>query len=67
MSIGTGGVHIPVFKEENGRFTIWGKEVIFTEKCPSLGKMGDLILADLSQYAIGIRKEISLDRSTAPG
>jgi len=30
---------------------------------PALGAKGDLILADLSQYAIGMRKEIALDRS----
>jgi len=32
-----------------------------------LGAKGDLILADLSQYAIGMRKEIALDRSNVPG
>lgn len=67
MTIGTGGVHVPVLKEESGKFTLLGKQVIFTEKCPPLGAKGDLILADLSQYAIGMRKEISLDRSNVPG
>ena len=38
-----------------------------TEKCPALGTKGDLILCDLTQYAVGIRKEIALDRSIAPG
>lgn len=33
----------------------------------ALGSKGDLILADLSQYAIGMRKEIALDRSNVPG
>jgi len=50
-----------------GKFTLLGKEVLFTEKCPALGAKGDLILADLSQYAIGMRKEIALDRSNVPG
>lgn len=67
INIGTAGAQIPVFKEESGRFTLLGKEVIFTEKCPALGAKGDLILADLSQYAIGMRKEIALDRSNVPG
>lgn len=67
ITIGTGGAQIPVFKEEASRFTLLGKEIIFTEKCPALGAKGDLILADLSQYAIGMRKEIALDRSNAPG
>jgi HK97 family phage major capsid protein len=67
ITIGTGGAQIPVFKEEASRFTLLGKEIIFTEKCPALGVKGDLILADLSQYAIGMRKEIALDRSNVPG
>ena len=67
ITIGTGGAQIPVFKEEASRFTLLGKEIIFTEKCPALGSKGDLILADLSQYSIGMRKEIALDRSNVPG
>jgi HK97 family phage major capsid protein len=67
ITIGTGGARIPVFKEEASKFTLLGKEIIFTEKCPALGSKGDLILADLSQYAIGMRKEIALDRSNVPG
>jgi HK97 family phage major capsid protein len=67
ITLGTGGAQIPVFKEEASRFTLLGKEIIFTEKCPALGSKGDLILADLSQYAIGMRKEIALDRSNVPG
>ena len=67
ITIGTGGAQIPVFKEEASRFTLLGKEIIFTEKCPALGVKGDIILVDLSQYAIGMRKEIALDRSNVPG
>ncbi|WP_268876575.1 phage major capsid protein [Acetivibrio saccincola] len=67
ITIGTGGAQIPVFREESGKFTLLGKEVLFTEKCPALGAKGDLILADLSQYTIGMRKEIALDRSNVPG
>lgn len=33
--------------------TLYGYPVLFTEKCPALGAVGDLILADLSQYIIG--------------
>lgn len=67
VTIGTGGTQIPVFREESGKFSLLGKEVLFTEKCPALGVKGDLILADLSHYAIGMRKEIALDRSNVPG
>lgn len=67
IAIGTGGAQIPVLREESGKFTLLGKEVLFTEKCPALGTKGDLIFVDLSQYVIGLRKEIALDRSNAPG
>lgn len=67
FKIGAAGSQVQVFKEESGKYTILGKEVIFTEKCPALGNKGDLMLCDLTQYAIGIRKEIALDRSIAPG
>jgi len=32
-----------------------------------LGSVGDIILVDLSQYAIGMRREIFMDKSNAPG
>lgn len=47
--------------------TLFGKPIIFTEKTPALGTEGDLMLCDLSQYVIGLRQEIIVDRSNAPG
>jgi HK97 family phage major capsid protein len=67
MAIGTAGVPIKVLQEESGKFTLIGKEVIFTEKNPTLGSKGDLILADLSQYAIGLREGLRIEKSNAPG
>jgi HK97 family phage major capsid protein len=32
-----------------------------------LGDLGDIAFADFTQYTIGLRKEISLDKSNAPG
>lgn len=67
ITIGTGGAFIPAVVQNNGKFYLLGKEVLFTEKSPALSRKGDLILADLSQYTIGLRKEVSLDKSNAPG
>ncbi len=67
IAVGTGGSHFPVMKETNGQFSIFGKPVIFTEHAKSLGTEGDIALVDFSQYTIGLRKEISIDKSTAPG
>jgi len=66
-TIGTGGQLMPAVQTSNGKFYLLTRELIFTEKCPSLGNKGDLILADLSQYSIGLRSEVSLDKSNAPG
>jgi HK97 family phage major capsid protein len=67
ITIGTGGAIAPAVTQQNGKFYLLTREVVFTEKCPALGSKGDLILCDPSQYSIGLRKEVSLDKSNAPG
>lgn len=60
-AVHAGGIAAPLPQK------IYGKPVIFTEKLPSLGVTGDMVLCDLSQYAVGLRKEILLEQSNAPG
>ena len=68
IEVGTaGGSHIKAVAEQNGRFTLLGKELLFTEKLPILGTKGDVFLVDLSKYVIGMRKELVFDKSNAPG
>ena len=68
IEVGTaGGSHIKAVEERGGQFTLLGKELLFTEKLPTLGTKGDVFLVDLSKYVIGMRKEIILDKSNAPG
>ena len=43
--------------------TLLGYPVIFTEKTPTLGVTGDVLLCDFSQYLIGDRQAITLDSS----
>ena len=62
-----GGSAVPVVSQVNGKFTLLTRPLIFTEKLPALGTQGDILLADFSQYAIGMRKEVSLERSIYPG
>jgi HK97 family phage major capsid protein len=61
------GTHIPVLKENAGSFSILGRPVIFTEHAASLGSQGDISLIDFSQYAVGLRKDLSFDVSNIPG
>ncbi|MCK4412235.1 MAG: phage major capsid protein [Candidatus Eisenbacteria sp.] len=65
-AVGTGGV--PVFMPANGASgrpadTLMGRPLILTAHCSTLGTAGDLILADLSRYGIGLRRDVRLDRS----
>ena len=67
FAVGTAGNHVPVMTEQNGEFRMLGYPCKFTEKAPALGSAGQLMLADLSRYAIGLRKEITLDKSQHVG
>jgi len=62
--VGTGGSHIPVLREESGRFYLLGKELLVSEKVPALGTAGCLGLYDFSKYIIGLRKEVRIESST---
>ncbi len=63
IDVGTAGTHIPVMKESDGKFSILTRPVIFTEKAEPLGSEGDILLADFSQYLIGLREEMRIDLS----
>lgn len=43
--------------------TLLGRPIVFTEKVPTLGTQGDLGFIDFSQYLIGDREVIRIDRS----
>jgi len=67
IAVGTGGV--PVFMPANGATgkpydTLFGKPIVFTEQSPTLGAVGDIVLADMSQYYVatkgGIKSASSL-------
>ncbi len=62
--VGTGGV--PVFMQtiqNSPVFQIYGRPVVFTEKCKSLGTTGDIYFTDLSYYLIGDRQSIAMAMS----
>ena len=63
IPVGTGGSFYPAMSETNGNYRMLSRPVIFSEKGESLGDVGDIILADFSQYAIGLRKEMRLESS----
>ncbi len=63
----SGGASEPLLKQQGEAFYMMGRPVILTEKLPALGTKGDLSFVDWSQYALGVRKEITIERSNAPG
>ncbi|WP_319524662.1 phage major capsid protein [uncultured Desulfosarcina sp.] len=67
IPVGDAGQVVPVFKESNGTFTMLGRPVHFTSNLPALGDAGDLVFVDLSQYAIGLRKDMRVEKSNVPG
>jgi len=67
LEVGAGNTHVPVLRSTEGGFEILTRPVIFTEKTAALGTVGDIMLCDFSQYAVGLRKEVSVDRSQHVG
>lgn len=63
IAVGTGGSAVPVLSESNGEFRLLSRPVLFTEKLPALGQQGDILLADFSYYAVGMRAELVIERS----
>jgi HK97 family phage major capsid protein len=64
-----GGSSFPVFTKSaaDGTWELLGRPLILSEKLQPLGTQGDLLLADFSQYAIGMRRELVLERSWHAG
>ena len=63
LAVGTAGSAVPVLSESGGVWKILTRPVIFTEKTEKLGDLGDILLADLSQYVVGLRSEMRFDTS----
>jgi HK97 family phage major capsid protein len=59
-----GGSGVPIVKQSpSGEMSLLGLPLLFTEKLPALGTQGDLVLADLSQYVVGLRADMSIKKS----
>lgn len=67
LTIGTTSAYVPAMTEVGGKFYILGREVLFNSHMPVVGDEDDLMFVDLSQYAIGIRRDMKLEKSNIPG
>ncbi|NVM24187.1 MAG: phage major capsid protein, partial [Desulfobacterales bacterium] len=68
QAIGTGGTHYwPALREaKTGGMTLLTRPILWTEKLPVLGQLGDIVLCDFSQYTIGMRQQVRIESSNAP-
>jgi HK97 family phage major capsid protein len=63
-----GGSAVPVVSQNaDGSFTMLTRPLLFTEKLPALGTQGDILLADFSQYAVGQRQGMGIEKSIHAG
>ena len=61
MNIAVGTAGVPVFQPASQpAATLFGRPILFTEKLPTLGTAGDILLVDPMMYAVGIRAEVDL-------
>lgn len=67
VAVGTGGSHVKLMSEKDGKFTIFGRPVHFTPHMPTVGDAHDCGFIDFGAYALGMRKDLSIDKSIAPG
>lgn len=66
--VGLAGAPVPVLREDGtGGWTILTRPAIFSEKMSAVGDVGDILVADLTQYAVGLRAEIRLEKSQHVG
>ena len=58
-----GGAFLNPQRDSDGGIVLLTRPVVFTEKLPTLGTVGDLMLVDLSQYTLALRPEVSVQKS----
>lgn len=68
VAIADTAIGAPLFQSfGDGRFSLFGRPLNLCELMPSKGDLGDLLFADWSRYAVGVRRGARIERSVAPG
>jgi len=67
VPIGTAGSHVPVLQQAGGGWSLLTRPILFSEKVPTVGTRGDIGLYDFSQYLVGLRADVTLDKSAHVG
>lgn len=61
--VGLAGTPMPALQQMNGTWSLLTRPVVFSEKLPTLGSKGDILLADFTQYGVGLRQDIAIEKS----
>lgn len=69
FTYGESDTFFPVFQPSASAdgLSIFGRPVVLTSHLPVLGDLDDIMFVDLSQYAVGIRRDLRLEKSNIPG
>lgn len=51
------------FEVRGSTYWLFGRPIIFTDACPTLGTTGDVCFCDLQSYIVGARQELRVDVS----
>lgn len=57
----------PLVRNAAGEMRLYDRPVVITEHCQPVGTKGDIMLVDLSQYLVGLRQDLYLQRSVDAG
>ena len=64
VTAGTAGQLWPgLVRQEAGGYGVMGRPCVISEKLKALGTEGDIMLCDWSQYALGLRQDVSVEAS----
>lgn len=65
ITLGDSAVQYPAYSETDKGFQLFGFPLLWSEHLPEMNSQGDIILVDLSKYAVGLRAGIAIDTSDA--
>lgn len=57
----------PLVRTAAGEMRLYDRPVVITEHCQPAGTKGDIMLVDLTQYLVGLRQDLYLQRSIDTG
>lgn len=57
----------PLVRNAAGEMRLYDRPVVITEHCQPVGTKGDIMLVDLTQYLVGLRQDLYLERSIETG